>query len=512
MLRHKPKLTYKGLTVVLSNPSRADKINLLSAGGGRLFDRFIQPQMNRMMCDIRLKEDKSPLLDGTKCILLLGSAAAADWLRNTGNTLGEIRGSVYEYKGVPAIASFFPQDAADIKDYESEFNPQDTANTSDTLDENESESAKGEKSRHGRTKRQNYTFWLSKDIEKCKKIIANNGTVPHRPFEPNYIIYPKAEDAIKELTTHKNEYFYIDIETDPDINIMCFSFAFSSTRGNIYIVPCLLPDYSLAYSQLHLIYRAIAIALRDNITVAHNGASFDFFVFAHKYHIPIYRVYDTMIAQHRCFPEVEKSLGHCTSLWTYEPFHKDEGSVGYGTMQNAKQLWQYCGKDVFTMILIHDAIEAYAKRVPGLRESIDQAMASIRPYLITTLTGIRYDQERLLAIMKENDRLMMQYLRCIRLLIGPVASKELARKSSKGMPGSNSQCCHYFHTMLEYPVITYGKLTKKGTRNPSLAKDNLYKLRLRFDNPVIEFCLAYRNVQHESGMLKFNPWKEDDTN
>lgn len=77
------------------------------------------------------------------------------------------------------------------------------------------------------------------------------------------------------------------------------------------------------------------------------------------------------------------------------------------------------------------------------------------------------------------------------------------------MPGSNKQCCTYFHDMLGYPVISRGKETKKGTRNASLAKQNMYKLRLRFDNPVIDFCLAYRELAKESGSLKFNPWIDD---
>ena len=75
------------------------------------------------------------------------------------------------------------------------------------------------------------------------------------------------------------------------------------------------------------------------------------------------------------------------------------------------------------------------------------------------------------------------------------------------MPGSNLQCVRYFHEMLGYPVVAKGKETKDGTKNPSLGKKAMYKLRLKHDNPVIDICLAYRELQRESGSLNFLPWE-----
>jgi hypothetical protein len=61
--------------------------------------------------------------------------------------------------------------------------------------------------------------------------------------------------------------------------------------------------------------------------------------------------------------------------------------------------------------------------------------------------------------------------------------------------------------MLGYPVVSLGKMTKKGTRNASLAKQNMFKLKLKYNNPVIDFVIAYRELAKESGSLKFTPWK-----
>ena len=103
MLRNKPKLKYCGLTVVLSNPSRFDRVSLLSATGGHVFnDHCLRPDFNVMQCDIRVSDDKSPLLPDTKCVLLLGEGAMRSWLPETrNNSLGEMRGSVFIVNNIP---------------------------------------------------------------------------------------------------------------------------------------------------------------------------------------------------------------------------------------------------------------------------------------------------------------------------------------------------------------------------------------------------------------------------
>lgn len=499
MLREKPKFTYNGLTVVLSHKSRFDKYELMSATGGWFFNtRCLQPDTNRYQCDIRLKEDREPLLASTRCVLLLGEEAAKAWLAKD-NTLGEIRGSVYVINGVPHVASYYPQDCVDVKDYEGELNPD--AQHGDDYEEDDEEGG-DEKRRHGFTSRKNYGFWLIKDVQRCKQIIESG--VPVSPAV-NYVTYPRQEEVEQILQDTKNNVLHFDIETDYECNIQCFSFGFNDSP-TVYNVPCLLPDYSWAYTGLHKIYKSLAISIRHNTLVAHNGHNFDFFVMAYKYRIAINHVFDTMIAHHRCWPEQEKSLGHMMSHLTWEPFHKDEDAP-YSSLDNARKKWEYCGKDVYGMKISYGNLLSYARRIPGLMASIQQAMSSIKPYLTTTIQGIRYDQDMLNKTIAENDRWMTQYNRMINLLVGEKSLALIKGKSVASMPGSNLQCCRYFHDLLGYPIVAKGKEKVDGSRNPSLGKKAMYKLRLNNENPVIDLCLAYRETAKESGSLKFTPWK-----
>lgn len=512
MLRHKPKLTYIGLTVILSNPSRFDKASLLSANGGHLFNDYcLRPSNNILQCDVRELGDLTPLLPDTKCIVILGEAGMHKLLPETrNNNLGEVRGSVYYYNGIPCIPTFFPQDACDFRNLEEQLNPLNANYSPDADEEREEEDDAESAKSHGKTSRKNYAFWIRADIAKCKTIIREGGKVPASEFpSPNYVTYPSSTVICNILEKTKGQVLFFDIETDyEEQNIQCFSFTFNGIT--IYNIPVLTYSYQWAYDNLHNIMRSLAIAIRDNILVAHNGANFDFFVLAYKYKIPVNKVYDTMIAMHRCFPDIEKSLGHCVSYWTWERFHKDEDSHGYMNQAQMQARMAYCGKDVYTMFLVYNAIQKYAKTIPGLTESIETAMAAIKPYLITSLQGIRFSVEKIKEAAFECDRLMEQYDRMIRLLIGESSLKvihSLIKGKAKMFAGSNTQCSIYFHEMLYYPILFRSAKTQK----PSLGKKVMYKLALKHsDNPVIQLVLAFRTIQKEYGTYKFIPWLLDD--
>lgn len=458
-----------------------------------------------MQCDVRVADDKSPLLADTKCILLLGETAMKSWLPETrNNSLGELRGSVFHYNNIPAIASFFPQDAADSRAYEQQLNPLSKDYFVDGEGDDDSETFDSVK-RHGATKRGNYAFWLRADCRKVKTILTNGGKIPSPEFpQPQYKVYSSVDDICNALNKEEGKFLYFDIETDyEEHNLQCFSFTFDGRV--VYSVPILDHNYKWAYSGVHYIMRSLAVALSRNTVVAHNGAAFDFFVLANKYRIPVTKCYDTMLAMHRCYPDIEKSLGHCTSLWTWEKFHKDEDSQGYMTHDQMMARLRYCGKDVYTMFLIHQAITKYARTIPGLEHSIQTAMDSIRPYLLTTLQGIKVDAELVQKSASENDRLMEQYDRIIKWFVGTSAVSEIQSKPSF-LAGSNKQCCKYFHDLLGYPVVA----RSMKTQEPSLAKKAMFKLALKHDNPVIQLVLAYREVAKEYGTYKFVPWLDDE--
>jgi hypothetical protein len=488
-MRHLPKNKYCGLTLVLSNPSRMDERMLLSGYAGVFInDRCLRPTYDRWQCDIRTADTKSQgILDSTRLIVLLGEGSFHAWCSSSysGYSIGEQRGCKLENHGWPCevICTFTPQDACDIVDYESRYNKILQDSEEDSGEEEEDTSGK----RKGITKRANYAFWIQEDFSKIKQILQGNLL---QAVGTSYSLYPDGDEVCEILRTTKGRSLFLDIETDANQNILCIGFGFDIS--SVFVVPILTYHYTPAYGNLGKIFQSFAIAMRDNEVICHN-ALFDLFILAWKYHIPVgHKIYDTMLAHHRLWPEIEKSLGHCMSHLTYEPYHKDQGIFQPQNEIQQRTLWQYNGRDVRGTILIKQKIDEIARQSPGYTESIDQVNRSIRPDLINTLFGIRFTEDGRTSLLRENDRLMTQYLRVIKLLVG----REL-------LPTSNKQCVEYFHDQLGYKVVD----RSKKTNVPSLGKDNIYKLKLQNpDNPVLDFTLAFRRLSKESGTLQFTPW------
>lgn len=491
-MRHLPTFKYSGLTIVLDHPSRFDTKQLLTGYAGVLVNEALAPVCNRYQCDIRTADTLAEgLLPATKALLLLGENAFKSWTEGKYNdySLGEQRGCPLEteWANVTTIASYFPQDCLDFKDYESAYWKKEAEETEHISEEEDSE--EGNTKRHGKTARSNWRFWLTMDVKKITLIL--NSSITREPL-PNYIIYPKAEEVIERLENTHDENIYLDIETDLEHNINTIGIGFSDF--SIYVLPILRFTYDLGYSPLHTVrlFRSLAIALSKNTVVIHNSM-FDLLILAWKYKLPIgRRIYDTMLATSRCYPEVEKSLGHCVSLWTWQPYHKDEGIFMPNNPEQEQKLWKYNGKDVYTMMLIKSAIDSYATTKPGLVDSIAEVNGSIYAYLLNTLLGMKYDEQRVNAIAAENDALGEQYFRIIELLVG----HEIIPRSSKS-------CCKYFHEELGYKVV---KRSPSGA--PSLDEKALYKLKMAHpDNIIIDLIFGYRRKLNEtSKFLRFIPW------
>jgi DNA polymerase I-like protein with 3'-5' exonuclease and polymerase domains len=431
-------------------------------------------------------------LPGTKVLLLLGQRALdtfakeRETLVDPSVTLNQQRGSpIVSSSGLVYVASYLPQDAVDMKaDFEKKYN----ILYVEQSDEDENEDDSNAKTTKGATKRSNFRFWLEKDTQKAIRIVAD-GLVPYP--ESQVEIYPSEAEVIEALLSNKGGFLHFDIETDRERNMLCFGFRFNS--GKVYVVPVYLFDYSLAYVQMFRILQALAVAIRDNTIVGHSIGCFDLFVLAHKYKIPWgEHAYDTMFSHKRVFPEAEKSLGHVISLYTDLPYHKNEGVFEPKNNVEQRQLWEYNAKDVLALEYVKQGIDREAARILAT-ESVEEVNECIFPYLLITLQGVRYDKDKQIATLLDNDRRMTALLRIIKWFVG-----------DNLLPTSSVQCAKYFHDRCRLPVIGRSKKTGK----PSLSEKNLLKLGIKHEHPLIPLCINFRQLMKESGTVDFIPWKE----
>jgi hypothetical protein len=482
-----PRLPYCGLTVIVDNPSRFDKNRLISGYAGQLLDNALTPLI-RAQCEIRTSDVKTPYRLGTTTVLLCGKKSV-EAVGLLSATLNELRGCPIKLNNISYVPTYFPQDVCDILDYEKKFNTldEDYGSGDNVSADREDETTRAIKG-HGKTRRATWKFWFEWDVRKAVKITKRKGVLETYKHSYGIRIYPDASDVLRALQERVGSTLYLDIETDRNKNLTCIGLAFPDTP--IYCVPILRCDYRLAYTEVPNILRWLAVCMSRNTVVAHNS-SFDLFVLAWKYRLPIGRnIYDTMLAHHRCFPEVEKSLGHCVSLYLESPYHKNEGVFEPHNHQQEEALWSYNTKDIETMIGVKLAIDTYAKNVSGLTESIAQCNASIRPYLICQMLGLAYKDEERVRKLEENDKRINQILRLLRLCTGRLMN-----------PNSPKQIANYL-----YGDPPNGLGLKRPPKDLT-AEHTLRKILTRQEVPAINIILAARGISHEtSSFLQFNPW------
>jgi hypothetical protein len=461
-----PTTQYTGLCLIQDKPSRFDTDNnRLCAGPAGIWLENEVFHFPLSGVDIRDLSEKAPLLTGTKKIALLGRDAADYY----GNGLGQ-HGYSLIVKGCQAVAAFAPQDCCDHRNVEGQWTDNDD-------DKHESERDTKDTAA---TQRRNYRFWTHWHLQKLLT------TTPRAEPKPQIITFPLLSVLNKLLNNLHNEEIYLDIETSRVHRaITCIGFSWRSIWPTVYVVPVYRTNGMLAYPNFHLFHRALSLAFTRNTVVAHN-ACFDLFILRafYKFFFPR-SVYDTMLANHRMFPEAEKSLGHLIGQWTWQPYHKDQNTEAYNRVQE-EQLWRYNALDVYNLKLIKDAQTNYAASRLGLPESIAQANDSVIPYLSNSLVGLRLNQVKLIVTSQSLKLAATQYARIASILVGAPFN-----------PGSPQQCKAYFYDKLKYQATSR---TPEGA--PKLGRKQFYQFLLKTNNPLINVCLRYRKAAKDASMLE----------
>lgn len=470
MTHHLPSLPYNGITVILDKPGRHDRDRLISAWSGA---EFFKSAGLRDHYDIRLQSCSDPLLPDTKVILALGEGCLRKY--KAGVSLDEQRGCPIIYQDKVVIPSYHPQDAYDRKDYNHEDSKVDHGT---------------EKGRQ-KTQRKNWGFWLAADIAKARRVAAEGLATPE------VALTSEIPCCIKTLTDFllqaKGHTLFVDIETTETQQLTCIGIGWAD--GDSFITKVLpWTDYTGQRSDAPLhqakFLRALSIAFQNNTIVAHNGA-FDFFVLAWKYKVLLPKYpRDTMLMHHRCYAEVEKSLGHLESFYTDEPYHKNDGVFRPCNIKQARQLYEYNAKDVYITALCYFKILSRFKEDEGRVASMAQANEMIRPLLTAQLQGIRLDVDRLDKIVNNHKTKEIAFERVLKTLVG----FELNARSPQ-------QVKQYLYE---------DQKIKKPAKDPTNEK-SLLQVYNRSKLPSIKVILALRAARKAASALGFNKWLKDRT-
>lgn len=324
------------------------------------------------------------------------------------------------------------------------------------------------------TARSNYRHWILIHVD---KLYNPRPTEP----QPRFNIKPNLSECLNKLSS--GSHVYLDIETDPDTDtLLCIGL--SSDDGEIFCVP--VYDYrgSLFYSDWVGFWEKLNAICYDKTLVIHNSM-FDLGILCKFYNFyGVRKVYDTMIAQHRIFPEAEKSLAHCIAHWTELPYHKDGFIVPCNPAQE-NQLYQYNCNDIWSMRLIHRAQLQYADK--RTLDSINAGNRLIVPLLANSLDGIEVDSQKLSAVKLAVEAECRMLYEILTILLGYELNC-----------GSPQQLGDYL-----YNKMGYKPPGRTATGAPATDKKALYRLSLTTQNPALAVIIRLKIMQKRRSMLEF---------
>lgn len=408
--------------------------------------------------------------------IIFAGANNLKWLSNaTGKTLDAYRGVVYRStgSGIPYIATYWPQDACDLRAVEAELLAAEEAD--EPLDTD------GDAKSTSPTKRSNYRFWFARDVE---KILTRTEIEPPAVKE----FYAETSEQAVSVFSYEGPIF-LDIECNPKTNnLLCLALAV----GNSPVVSVPVYDWNDNLRCGLVFFATLAREMKRRRVVIHN-ALFDLLFLALHYRLPFGSdIFCTMSAGHRIWPEAEKSLAHQQTLYANRPFHKDEGgSFQPRNRHQYETLRRYNVKDVIALREIYYGQLAAAAKDPGLEASVAQVAAEQADAAFMSLHGMPFNFLKRNNLVRQCEARHADLRRVLKMLVGYDLNA-----------GSPDQVVKYLHGQLGYSPE---KTTEKGA--PSVAGDALYKIKIKHPrNYAIDTILEMRRMVKLKGMLGFKEW------
>jgi len=187
-----------------------------------------------------------------------------------------------------------------------------------------------------------FTHFIRMDLKRAKEesefpeIILPERTLLIQPTYLDIISYLnslKSERAVAfDIEVVNEEMSCISLAASSSL---CMSIPFHSSRG----------EYMTQEQEAEVMLRIAEILENPSITKIGQNAIFDAAFLLRKYGIKTKNIQDTMIATGILTPDFPKGLDFITSIYTKEPYYKDEGKKWFKIGGSDEQFWLYNAKD-----------------------------------------------------------------------------------------------------------------------------------------------------------------------
>lgn len=319
-----------------------------------------------------------------------------------------------------------------------------------------------------------WRYHIISDLKKARRVATTGDWVPERTYRlaPQF---EEVEDFITRL--HNVKRFSLDIEVY-NHQVSCFSLC--SDPMDVISIPLIDTEGGHYWDEASevAVWQMLAELLADpEKEIVGQNLIFDTWFLLDRNHIFTRgAIKDTMIAHHIMYPDFEKGLGFLSSLYTMEPYYKDDKKLWDRITEDPFTFWRYNAKDAAVTLEVWNDIEADLLADDGFSSPYKQTIDLFPILTYFQLRGIRVDRD-----------LMQRTKLRIEAELSSLYSEIENVSSYPFNPLSPKQCIEYFYNHKGIkPYIS------RKTGNPTCDDKALQRIVRRYRLPEAALCQQIR--------------------
>lgn len=332
-----------------------------------------------------------------------------------------------------------------------------------------------------------------KDFEKAFHI-ASYGW---EPSSPDILYLPTYRQVINKLTYYieKKPLLVCDIENfygtkipALDGQMTCIGFAESPKEAFvihfIHETKSKTPAWSI--DEEVEIWKLLRRVLEECPLIGHNACHFDHYMLADKYGIDANFIHDTMFMQWSLYAEFPKSLGFCSSLYTYNSYWKDELSLARKGIIPKWKEFEYNGRDCAINMEVYEKLkeELLSPKNKEVKAHYEFNIKTSKAYQYMSFMGAKINKEKLQEKIEEISKEIEES----QTKLGDLYKLDINPKSPK-------QVGDYIYKTLELPKKFNSVKQADGTVRKSLSTDYLTVLKLSHEYPQYKALRLIGNIR-----------------
>lgn len=238
------------------------------------------------------------------------------------------------------------------------------------------------------------------------------------------------------------------------------------------------------------LWQEIATLLEDEtkLKIAQNAVFDSSFLFM-KYGIRVKNIFDTMIAQVFINPDLPKGLDMITSVYTDEPYYKDDLKMWTKTFDGEELFKKYSARDSAICAEVKPPMIIDLNHLKNL-DNAEMQMQLIEPLVYMSQRGIKVDETGIRKASEDAEIKINELKEELNQLVG----REINPNSPKAL-------IEYFYDELKIPP--YKKRSGSGKGNPTVDVDALKRLKkgtsIRKGRPEAGIILDIRHHSKRKG-------------